>query len=171
MSDISEGQAVARRWGKWGQAGVPHKGWRCVDTHDAGPDRDSWPTCEMCESMDIRYVHVMAHPDYAGHLACGCVCAGHMEGHLQSARRREAAVKNTARRRSAFPRSKDWRVSQKGNPWIRRDGWTVTIFPRGSGFKAVLSRAEQKIFLPQIFPNVDEAKLAAYDTMRASQVA
>jgi hypothetical protein len=60
---------------------------------------------------------------------------------------------------------------KKGDPWIRRDGWTVTIFPRGGGFKAVLSRADQKIFLSQIFPSVDEAKLAAYDTMRASKAA
>jgi hypothetical protein len=54
---------------------------------------------------------------------------------------------------------------------MQRDGWTVTIFPRGSVFKAVLSRADKKIFLPQVFATSDEAKLAAYDVMHATEAA
>ena len=133
MSEINEGQAVARQWGKWGKPGVPHKGWQCIDTQDLGPDRDDWQKCEMCEAMDIRYVHVMTHPDYPGELGCGCVCAGNMEQNLQAARQRESSMKTSLRRREAFPRSRDWRISRNGNPWMRRDGWTVTIFPRGRG--------------------------------------
>lgn len=169
MDESSERQAVARGWGKWGQAGVPHKGWHCIDMDDLGPDRDHWQTCEMCETMEIRYAHVMRHPDYPTQLTCGCVCAGNMEQNLTAARRREALMKNDLKRRNAFPRLKEWRLSQKGNPWIQRDGWNVTIFPRGNGFKAVLSRGKDKIFLPKIFPSVEEAKLAAYDTMHSSE--
>jgi len=54
---------------------------------------------------------------------------------------------------------------------MQRDGWTVTIFPRGGDFKAVLSRADKKIFLPQVFATPDEAKLAAYGVMHATETA
>lgn len=94
-----------------------------------------------------------------------------MEQDLQAARHRKSSMKTSLRRRQAFVRSRHWRISQKGNPWMRRDGWTVTIFPRGRGFKAVLSRADKKIFLPQVFATPDEAKLAAYDVMHATEAA
>lgn len=166
----NESQAVTRRRGKWSQAGVPHKGWSCIGTEDLGPDQDSWQTCEMCEAMAIRYVHSMSHPDYSGELGCGCVCAGHMEQDLQAARGRETALKKSVKQRQAFPRRREWRVSQKGNPWIQFEGWNITIFPRGGrGFGGVASRGEQKLFLQQLYPTADEAKLAAYDLIRGTQ--
>jgi len=125
----------------------------------------------MCEVKRIRFVHVMKHQDYPDELRCGCVCAGNMEQNLQAARRREASMKNTTKRRAAFPTLKNWRVSQNGNPWIRRDGWSVTIFRRGNGFKVILSRQGEKLFLPPIFPTADEAKLAAFDAMYSRKVA
>jgi hypothetical protein len=58
--------------GKWTQAGVPHKGWTCVDIEDLGsPDH----VCEMCEVQPVRYVHSMEHPNHET-LRVGCVCAG-----------------------------------------------------------------------------------------------
>ena len=54
---------------------------------------------------------------------------------------------------------------------MQRDGWTVTIFPRAGGFKAVCSRADKKIFLPQVFATPEEAKLAAYDAMHSTEAA
>jgi hypothetical protein len=44
--------------GKWSRAGVPHKGWECVDVEDLENDR---AICEMCEVTEIRYVHTMVH--------------------------------------------------------------------------------------------------------------
>lgn len=169
MGQIAEGQAVSRSWGKWGQAGVPHKGWECAGVEDLGPNPEDWQTCEMCEAMNIRYAHLMTHRDYPGQLSCGCICAGNMEQNLRAARQRETSMKNAFKRRAAFLKSKQWQTSQKGNPWIRRDGWNVTVFPRGGGFKTVLSRDNEKIFLREIFPSIDEAKLAAYDAMHAWQ--
>lgn len=166
MSDIGEGQAVTKRWGKWSQPDVPHKGWSCVGTDDLGPARENWQTCEMCEAMEIRYVHSMTHPDYPGQLDCGCVCAGNMEQDLKAARDREASMKKSAKQRTAFPRRKEWRVSAKGNPWIRHNGWSVTVFGRGSGYRAAVSHGDEKYWLPQggpLFATVEEAKLAAYD--------
>ncbi|HWK94504.1 MAG TPA: hypothetical protein VNR39_03680 [Pseudolabrys sp.] len=168
MSDAREGQAVTRRWGKWSQPGVPHKGWSCEGTDDLGPDRENWQTCEMCEAMEIRYVHSMTHPDYPGQLDCGCVCAGHMEQDLQAARDREASMKKSAKQRIAFPRRREWRVSTNGNPTIRIDGWLVTVFARGVGYRAVVSRNGEKYWLPQSGPayaTTEDAKLAAFDAI------
>lgn len=59
---ISEEDLVTSKRGKWSVAGVPHRGWTCVDIEDLGePSID----CEMCESQTIRYVHHMSHDDYS----------------------------------------------------------------------------------------------------------
>lgn len=50
----TEEQLVANRRGKWSAAGVPHRGWHCVDIEDLGEPQAE---CEMCESQTIRYVH------------------------------------------------------------------------------------------------------------------
>jgi len=82
----SEEQFVARGFGKWSQAGVPHKGWICVAMEDQG---DDWKLCEMCEHVDVRFVHVMTHPDWEGDLRVGCICAGNMEQDVVGAELRE----------------------------------------------------------------------------------
>ena len=56
--------------GKWTQLGVPHRGWLCLDVEDLG---GSSQLCQMCEGVDVRYVHHMQHPDYPDVLAVGCV--------------------------------------------------------------------------------------------------
>ena len=88
-----------RRFGKWSVPGIPHRGWSCIDIEDLGSPE---AVCEMCERQDIRYVHAMQHPDYPETLHCGCICAGHMEEDVERARRREASMKNAARRRAAW---------------------------------------------------------------------
>lgn len=35
MSNVEESELVKKR-GKWSKAGVPHKGWHCVDIEDLG---------------------------------------------------------------------------------------------------------------------------------------
>jgi hypothetical protein len=77
--------------GKWCWPNVPHKGWTCTDVYDLGGDYLG--ICEMCETQEIRYVHVMTHPDYDGELGCGCVCAGNMEENLTGAQEREKKLK------------------------------------------------------------------------------
>jgi hypothetical protein len=41
------------------QAGVPHKGWHCIDIEELN-EQDH--ICEMCEARQVRFVHVMEHP-------------------------------------------------------------------------------------------------------------
>lgn len=170
VEELDERKAISRQWGKWGQSGVPHKGWMCVDHFDLGPD--DMQTCAMCERMEIRFVHVMRHPSYPGDLECGCVCAGHMEEDLATARRREASMRKTAKRRQSFPSLKGWSISQKGNPWIKHEGWHVVVFPRRGGFCVRYSRDGQEgTFLSGVFPSEHEAKLAAFDAVEAAKLA
>jgi hypothetical protein len=64
MSGPTESAAVTQGRGKWSKAGVPHKGWSCIEDGDLGAGNTQ--TCEMCESTQIRYTHTMTHPDYEG---------------------------------------------------------------------------------------------------------
>ena len=94
-----EEQSVASRRGKWSHAGVPNRGWRCVDIKDLGePDF----VCEMCESQTIRYVHHMEHSQYPDVLQVGCVCAENMEGDVASARTREASMQSRSGKRKRW---------------------------------------------------------------------
>ena len=63
-----EEQLIAAQRGKWSEAGVPHRGWICVDIEDLGEPQ---MVCEMCESRRIRYVHHMQHPQFREVLAVG----------------------------------------------------------------------------------------------------
>ena len=61
-------EVLGASFGKWSQAGVPHRGWTCIGVDDLEePDH----ICEMCEHAEVRYVHVMTHPDYEGELLVG----------------------------------------------------------------------------------------------------
>jgi hypothetical protein len=122
-----ESAAVRRGTGKWAQAGVPHKGWTCVDTDE----NEDMQTCEMCEVMSIRYIHIMQHPDYPDVLEVGCVCAENMEGDYVGPRRREAKLKQRQRWIA-----REWRESRAGNEYLNARGFNVVVFPRGTRWGA-----------------------------------
>jgi hypothetical protein len=191
MDEEIERQAIASGRGKWGRAGVPHRGWECVRWYDnkdrydgqgrSGPEEDVrlHPTfelagnegetiCQMCESTEIRYVHVMQHPDYReGDLHCGCICAGHMSGNLAAARSRERSMRNRATRRGRFPRRKGWKVSAKGNSHIKVDGYHVVLVRRGGGFGIGLTPpgAEDMMWGRKTYPTEHAARLGAFDAI------
>jgi hypothetical protein len=161
MMQLTEERLVVHRRGKWSDAGVPHKGWYCVDIEDLGEPQ---ATCEMCESQTIRYVHHMEHPSFQGVLAVGCVCAGHMEGDVSAARGREASMRGRASKRARWL-TRNWRMSAKGNPTMKADGFRVTVYGRGQGFAATVAEQDGNglYHARRNYPTVDEAKLAAFD--------
>ncbi|MBV8076423.1 MAG: hypothetical protein JO284_08500 [Planctomycetaceae bacterium] len=121
---------------RWDRPDLPHKGWLCVDLVD---HEEPEFACEMCGNPEVRYEHVMAHPDVPGTIGAGCVCAGHMEEDDRAARERERVARNVAARRArlqarhaqALARWADpdaWRVSEKGNYWRKARGVRVTVF-------------------------------------------
>lgn len=158
---LSEEELVAHRRGKWSALSVPHKGWHCVDVEDLGAPQQE---CEMCESQTIRYVHHMEHPDYPEVLAAGCVCAGHMEGSLTAARNRESSMRSRTAKRARWLDRK-WKVSAKGNPTIKADGFRVTVYQRGSGYGATIAAVDGSTLqhARRNYPSQDQAKLAAFD--------
>lgn len=150
--------------GKWAQAGVPHKGWTCVDFEDLEEPAE---VCEMCESVEIRYVHVMQHPEYSDILRCGCVCAEHMSGDYESPRRREADAKNLDRRRAGWLK-RQWKFSANGgSQYLRTDGFVLIIYEVPGGWMGVIKDQmtgnEKKA--RRCYPTEDEFKLAAFDAM------
>lgn len=163
MATINEEDLVANRRGKWSIAGVPHRGWSCVDIEDLGAPNIE---CEMCESQTIRYVHHMQHPDYPQTLQAGCVCAGHMEGNLAASQEREASMRNRAGKRTRWL-SRQWKMSAKGNPNIKADGYRVTVYPRGGGWAFTLaSVADGTVYhARRNYTNHLVAKLAAFDSI------
>jgi len=154
---------TSRQTGKWSCAGVPHKGWACVDIEDLG---DPSATCEMCETQEIRYVHHMQHPNYPEVLGCGCVCAGHMEGDYEGARQREKALRNSSSRRRRWL-TRDWRTSRNGNPYINADGYNIVVFPAGAGwgFRVTNRLTDRGLASRRVLESVDAAKLRSFDAM------
>jgi hypothetical protein len=150
--------------GKWTQPGVPHKGWENTGVYDLG--RDDRTVCEMCEVQEIRYVHHMHHPDYAEEIAVGCVCAEEMEGDRVGPKRRETSLINAARRREKWL-TRNWRISSKGNEYIRTDGFVLTVFPKGNKWSGSLiqSSTDQKWFLHRVHATGDAARLELFDAM------
>lgn len=161
MTTPTEEELVSSRRGKWSSAGVPHKGWTCVDIEDLG---EPSAECEMCESTTIRYVHHMEHPRYPQVLGVGCVCAGHMEGSLATSRAREASMKSRAGKRGRWL-SRAWKVSSKGNPHIKADGYRVTVYPKAGAWACTLAAVDDSLVQHsrRTFKTINEAKLAAFD--------
>ena len=149
--------------GKWGQPGVPHRGWVCVDVEDLG---EPAATCEMCEVQEIRFVHTMEHADYPDPLRCGCICAGHMEENSAAAVGRERGGRCAANRKAKWL-SRDWRVSRHGNPHIKADIYHVVIFRRGEawGFRIKNRITSKELVTRKPYPTMDAAKLRAFDAI------
>ena len=152
-------------FGRWSEAGVPHRGWECSDVEilDA-PEH----ICEMCDVALVRYVHVMRHADYPEALRVGCQCAAKMEEDYSAARAkaREQRAKSLHRRRSGWLTRRGWQRSQKGNSFINADGFNVTVYPYEGGWRGrVIHRASEYRRNAPTMPTKDAAKLAAFDLM------
>jgi hypothetical protein len=129
----NEGSAIARRRGKWSKAHVPHRGWTCISEYDATEAIGDLITCEMCESMDVRFVHVMLNERYPDRLHCGCVCAAHMSGEKKEAVERDKRMRSRARRRAQFHKRGGWQTSRHGTPHIEVNGVHLVVARKGDG--------------------------------------
>lgn len=160
-SDSREVQLIRSSRGKWGQRGVPHKGWECVEIEDLGTAN---AICEMCEAQDIRYAHHMQHTNHLDILVVGCVCAGHMEENPTAAQIRDKGMRSRVAKRKRWL-SRRWKVSAKGNDWLEADGYRVIVYAKSAGWGATVSAVDDSYVhrSRRVFPNTDQAKLAAFD--------
>lgn len=150
--------------GKWSQAGVPHKGWTCVNTDDLGEPAQR---CGMCESADIRYVHYMKHPDYEEILGVGRVCAEKMGDDYINPAKREKSVK----KRKSWEK-RNWKISSKGNPYINAKGYNIVLFlKKNNKWRILISNKETnaKKYSEDQYDNEGDARVAAFDLLEWAQ--
>jgi hypothetical protein len=161
MPATPESNAVRKRLGKWSSAGVPHKGWTCIETDDLGSNMQ---TCEMCETSEIRYAHTMTHPKYRGQLVVGVICAGNMEQDVAGAKERERHVKNRSSRRLRWPQTK-WKTSRNGNQHRNHAGYKCVVkqWPQGWQLMILPLPNGEWISGKKRYPTATAAKLAGFD--------
>jgi len=153
--------------GKWSQPGVPHKNWKCVGFEDL---REPSELCGMCESIEIRHVHYMQHPDYPEILGVGCVCAEHMEQDYVGPRLRERRSRSAAKRRMTWAR-RTWHISAKGNSYLNVEGFNLTIFSipnaaeRRWGIRVIHRESGREQFGRRNYQSLETAKDAAFDAL------
>ena len=147
----------------YGDNSVPNKGWTCIgieDIRDGGVisvEDAPYETCQMCGREEIRFVHSMEHVDYPDILDVGCICAGNMENHA-AAQEREKEARNKAGRKSRWL-SRKWKISRRGNHYLRLDGNNVGVYPRRGQWGYFINGH----FSSQLHSSRDIAKLALFD--------
>ena len=149
--------------GKWDNPSVPNSGWECVDVQDLG---EPIMTCQMCEREIIRYAHYMQHPAYRYGLTVGCICAGKMEGDMQSAKERDAFMKSRMNKRKNWLERK-WKISKNGNQYVKSDGFLV-VMKQKDGLWSAFVKSESGDFekwSSRKNVNENEMKLAAFDCL------
>lgn len=148
----------------WNTAGIPHKGWWCVEVIDLRADgtpseETDYAVCQMCGNERIRFVHVMAHPDLSERFDVGCVCAEKMSDDYEGPKKKESRLRNRAVRRARWLQ-RAWRISAKGNSFLNLENYNLVVYPTKTqrwGYK-IGDRFSQKTY-----ETVNEAKLALFD--------
>lgn len=61
--------------------------------------------------------------------------------------------------------TRKWRISAKGNPWLRADGYRITVYERGGGWATTVSNEDNSLVQHgrRNYKTQDQAKLAAFD--------
>lgn len=146
-----------KRLKEWG---APLTDWTCVSLYDAAKDEDmvSYEVCELCGCQQVRFVHVMSHPDFYETISVGCVCAGIMEGDLCAAKDRERNLKNRLNRRKSYMK-KQWKEVRPGQYYLLYKGNKLIIYQQYGRFK--VQGAEQ--FVTSYHTGFHDAKLTAFD--------
>jgi hypothetical protein len=155
--------------GKWLDNVTPKRGWTCTGAEDLGVGETE--RCQMCEREDVRYIHHMKHGNNNPlNLNVGCICSAYMDGTLdtqqsflqakQRAERRTSDLVNRAQNRLNFPNLKGWKISQKNNPYIKKDNKIITIIKsKYNKYCATIDNNSTN----QWKDSIDEAKLVAFD--------
>lgn len=143
----------------WNQPGVPQKGWIAIDCYDLG-EGGPYDQCGMCGKEEIRYVHLLEHLDYPGHLQVGSTCAVKLVNDYD-VRCRDQRMRNLAARRRRWT-SRKWRKVGNGGLALRVRGWKLVVVPDTllPGRWRYSVRGEVQ---PGLFGSATEAQLAMFD--------
>jgi hypothetical protein len=164
----------------WKIPGMPHKGWECTDVVDLNPDdlpsdEVEYGTCEVCGNHPIRFVHTIEHVCWPYDYRVGCICAGHLTADVDGARKREGELKRASARRArhvkriATARAKwpdlGWRLSAKGNLWLKHRGVLIVVDESWRDKRFVFSVDGE--WDRREFASPREAVLASFDVVHA----
>lgn len=147
----------------WKQHSIPHRGWIFINVVDAlegrHNDNSHYEDCHMCGKEQIRYIHILRHSLVDDDIRVGCICAEKMTDDFQNPRKREKKLKNTINRKLNWSKKK-WKVSKKGNLYLKIDNHLITIFP--DSFTAKYKVRIDETIGKKYFNDIDEAKMAAF---------
>jgi len=151
----------------WNVPGVPHKGWTLVDVIDLAADGASYwngeyETCMMCGKENIRYIHLVNHSNVSEEYRVGCICAEKMTDDYETPRRLETILRSRASRRSEWVNA-NWKVSKKGNTYLKKNGHVLTIFKdkKTNKFKCIVDDT----FGTVLHPTIADAQMALFIKM------
>ena len=135
---------------KWYRTDVPHKGWTLVRVEDVmegmdGCDESLYETCEMCGKEEIRYVHVLTHPEYEGQIRVGCVCAEKMTDDYVTP------------------------INHKGNLVLHYKGEYITAIVRQSGISFIYDGCWISRYKGRRIEDMEALKAAAFDAFDKRQ--
>ena len=150
--------------------GVPHKGWNLHDVVDArdelGLKYGNYEDCQFCGQDQIRWIHILQHPDYPDMIEVGCDCAEKLTEDYVNPKRRENELRNRSSRRSRFP-SKQWKISANGNHHMKHEGRHLLAYKASNG-KFKIKVGEK--FYPKFYNSFDEAKMGIFDIIEPKQI-
>jgi len=146
---------------------APISDWECVDMYDVVGDggQEFLFTCELCQCSQVRYVHVMRHPEYFEDIHVGCICAGIMDGDILAAKERDREMKNRAKRKRNYLKRK-WLWEANGNRFMRYKNRGITIIPGiydNGGFGVICDGQSIWRYKGKIISNFLTAVHAAFD--------
>lgn len=125
--------------------------------------------CGMCRLQEIRYVHYMRHPDYAGELAVGCDCAEKMEEDRVGPKVRDDGMRSRTARRAKWC-GRAWKGTKRGNQRVNADGYICIVRRDDAGWcggyaREGALRKEDWTWGKMRHPTADAAKLALFDRL------
>ena len=149
----------------WNTPGIPHRGWTLEDVYDVRADGQSvndaeYETCQMCGNERIRFVHVVSHSDMDHQLSVGCVCSEKMTNDYINPKRLEKELKKKATRRNNWAK-KNWRISEKGNYFLKTRGHFLLIYRDKKTGKFRLKIDED--FDRKYYDTLDKAKIEVFN--------
>ncbi len=116
----------------------------------------------MCGKENIRYVHIVEHPQVIEEYHVGCKCAEKMTDDYETPKRLEGVLRSRASRRAEWVHT-NWKVSKKGNTYLKKNGHILTIFKdkRTNKYKCSIDDT----FGTVVHPTIAKARMALFDKM------
>ncbi|MBU0660782.1 hypothetical protein KKG22_01225 [Patescibacteria group bacterium] len=118
----------------------PEYGWYHVGLCDLEEQRI---TCEWCKLRQIRYVHVLRHPDHSGKIRVGKICAGYITKNNQLAHDLHQFFFSRRGVNERIIDSPRWKkASQYVEELKTRDGYLISIYTSGGAYICTLTCIE-----------------------------